>query len=205
MKNLQEKEYLTGGLTAAKSACLLKLVKERSCLKRVELEDLFGIGVGSAVSESGGNTPGDTIGHFLCGKRKLTAKKAHAILKISRQRGWLSSRECADYEWILYEKEFTNKYKSFERLLFRDLEKIGKKIIGKISEHPDLSLHDMFRSVDLVLSPLLKRLIIEAYLDKKTMRMESFALLMGENADIWFSGEQISPEIRFADELEKMK
>ena len=197
-------EYLKEGLSKKATYELFRLIVQNSRLKRSELEGVFGIGSGTNPRADGGNKPGNTLQQYLKGNRNLPSDKARRIIGIAWECGWLSHKEFQDFRWKLYARELTTAQKKMERRLFTKLEKDGRRLLGSVFSNTEFGVKDVWDSIDKVLAPMLKRLLLEDYFGRRIHRMETFVTPFDSDMDIWGSGTIINLEEGFREELENM-
>lgn len=192
--NLNKTQYLKEGLSTTSTKKLLQLIKEESNLTWVQIEVLLEMG---RPNHSEGGNPGKVIDIYRSGKRSFTTTTAVLALSAASHNNWISPIDYNEIAHELFEKNCSNELIKLDRKLVKEIEKSAHKIIASMFKHPDLEFHEMWESIDKVVGPVIKRIIIEGYLGEKLPQIESFSSVIGDPLLKEYQNNYITPEQRY--------
>lgn len=198
------------GLSKKSTTELLTKLKENSGGTWIKIESLLKMGTDNSTQLDGGNAnggsePGKIIEMYRSGKRHLLPHKALNAIELGHEMNWITSHEYHRFSQELFENRFSKEYIDLERKILKSMENQGRRILKTMMEHPDLDKKQLWDAIDMVLSPMLKRLFVEECEQKKYAPDESFfPLILADSVINRDTQKKISPEEKFADFLESI-
>ncbi|MDI1363146.1 hypothetical protein [Methylotenera sp.] len=207
---MEKLKYQKDGLSRKSTTQLLTSLKNKSGKTWVEIEALLNMGTNNSTQADGGNLnggsePGKIIEMYRSGKRHLLTDKASFAIGLGVEEKWLTLQEYHMYAEEIFERRFSKKYMQLERKILKNMENHGEKMLKTMWQHPDIGWKEMWDAIDMVLSPMLKRLLVEQYEQQKHVREESFfSVLLGNSVINGYSQNNVKPEVKFAEFLKSI-